>query len=98
MQRVKILIHCIPTLHSGRHERRDSGVTIIGFIARSETLASSAWEIDYELGCHETGDRAADLLFEIEDCLERGAQVFDALDEVAGVDVVLGACFVSVGI
>jgi hypothetical protein len=38
---------------------------------------------------HEAGDCAAEGGFEIEDCGERGAEVFDAADEVAGVDVVL---------
>jgi len=54
---------------------------------------ATTWQIDYELRGHEPRDRAADLLLEIEDGLERGAEVFDAADEVACVYVVL--CGVS---
>lgn len=93
MQRIKVLINLIllpPTRHRRRHKRRHPSLAIIALVRSSETLAAAAREIDDELRDHEAGDAAADLALEVEDGLEGGAEVFDAADEVAGVDVVLG--------
>lgn len=92
MQRIKVLINPVllaPARDSRSHERRYTSHAVVRLVRGSETLAAAAGEIDDELWCHEAGNAAADLALEVEDALERCAQVFDAFDEVAGVDVVL---------
>jgi len=92
MHRIIILIRPIDLILSldGRSlESRDTSNRIISLVAISETLAASAWKIDDEIGHHETGDGAADGLFEMQNCGERGAEIFDTRDHVTLVDVVL---------
>jgi hypothetical protein len=58
-------------------------------VGGSEAFAAAAGEVDDELREHEAGDCAAEGGLEGEDCGEGRAEVFDAADEVASVDVVL---------
>jgi hypothetical protein len=63
-QRVPILVDRLAAFNRRGNEGRLACDAIIGFVRGSETLAPAAREIDDELGRHEAGDCAAELLFE----------------------------------
>jgi len=88
-QRIPILINLLTVLDRRGNERRATSSAIVGFVGGSKALAAAAGKVDDELGRHEAGDCATKLGLEVEDGGERGAEVFDAADEVACVDVVL---------
>jgi hypothetical protein len=84
------------SMQTGGFERRYPSCRIVLLVRGCEPFTSAAREIDNERGHHETRYRATELLLKVEYDLERGTQIFNALDEVALVDVVLFLASVTV--
>lgn len=98
IDRVKVLVDLVLLVTAGEcrsHIPRNAGLAVIREVRACKTLATSLRKIDDELRHGEARDRAPDARLQVQNGLQGRPQMFDALDHVALVDVVLQDMSVS---